>query len=62
MKTFPIYYCKCCKKCRYRDKSKMKHLFNDKYLVDCADINGIAIITIIPNIFYIINWCKISKK
>ena len=62
MNKFPIYYCKCCKKCKYRDKDKMKSLFNDEYLVNCADINGIGITTIIPNILYIIDWCKISKN
>ena len=60
-KRFPIYYCKCCKKCRYRDKNKMKSLFDDGYVVSCADINGLGITTIIPKVFYVIDWCKISK-
>ena len=59
---FPIYYCSCCKKCKYRDRSKMKSLFDDSYVVYCADINGLNIVPIIPGIFYIINWCKISKR
>ena len=58
MRKFPIYYCKCCKGCKRRDK-EMKSLFNDDYLVNCTDINGIGITTIIPNVFYIINWCKL---
>lgn len=62
MSKLPFYYCKCCKKCKYRNKDKMKSLFNDEYLVNCADINGIGITTIIPNILYIIYWCKVSKK
>ena len=37
----------------------MKSLFDDDYLTNCADINGIGITTIIPNVFYIINWCKL---
>ena len=62
MKKFPIYYCKCCKKCKYRDKDKMKSLFDDEYLVNCADINGLGITRIIPNVFYVIDWCKICKE
>lgn len=62
MKKLPIYYCKCCKKCKYRDKDKMKSLFDDKYLVNCADINGLSTVTIIPNVFYVIDWCKICKE
>lgn len=61
MRKFPIYYCKCCKKCRFRDK-EMKSLFDDDYLANCADINGIGITTIIPNVFYIIDWCKIRRN
>ena len=57
----PIYYCKCCKKCQYRDKDNMKSLFNEQYVINCADTNGLGVTTIIPNIFYIIDWCKIAK-
>lgn len=59
-KTFPLYYCHCCKNCKYRDKN-MKSLFNDWWLVKCADINGINIRVIIPRILYVIDWCKIKK-
>ena len=62
MKKFPIYYCKCCKKCRYKNKNKMKSHFDDDYLLYCADANGIGIVTIIPNILYVINWCKKRKE
>lgn len=58
-KIFPIYYCRCCRKCKYR--SKTKSLFDESDLVLCADINGISIITIIPKVFYVINWCKLQK-
>lgn len=61
MKIFPIYYCRCCKKCRLRNRDKMKSLFFDKYLVNCADINGFGITTIIPKIFYVIDWCERAR-
>ena len=61
MKKLPLYYCKCCKKCRYRNK-EMKSLFDDKYLVNCADINGIGTTPIIPNLLYVIDWCKVRKE
>ena len=61
-KRFPIYYCKCCKNCKFRNKNKMKSLFDDKYLINCADINGLSIAPIIPGIFYVIYWCKIRKE
>ena len=61
MIEFPIYYCRCCKKCRYRDKTKS--LFDDRGLVlSCADINGIWIRTLIPNVFYIIDGCKLRRE
>jgi len=40
----------------------MKSLFDDKYLVNCADINGLGITEIIPNILYVVDWCKICKE
>jgi hypothetical protein len=61
-KKLPIYYCKCCKKCKHRDRSKMKSLFDDSYVVYCADINGLGIKTIIPNVFYVIDWCKLCRE
>lgn len=44
------------------EPSEADELFDDDYLANCADINGIGITTIIPNVFYIIDWCKISRK
>lgn len=40
----------------------MKSLFDDSYVVYCADINGLGITTIIPKILYVVDWCKISKQ
>lgn len=59
MKKLPIYYCACCKNCKYRDKTKS--LFDGGLVLSCADINGIGMSTIIPNVLYVINWCKISR-
>ena len=61
-KKLPIYYCKCCKKCKRRDISKMKSLFDASYVVHCADINGLGMTTIIPNIFYVVYWCKLCNE
>lgn len=61
MIKLPIYHCKCCKGCRRRDK-EMKSLFDAEYLVKCADINGIGMTTIIPNVFYVIDWCKLRLE
>ena len=61
MKILPIYYCQCCKNCVHRDKYEMKSLFNVDYLVHCADINGLGMTKIIPNVFHVIDWCKISE-
>ena len=59
-KRFPIYYCRCCRKCKCRDKTKS--LFDDmQCLCKYCDFNGLGIITIIPKIFYVINWCKLQK-
>ena len=60
-KVLPLYYCRCCKNCKNRNNN-MKSLFNDNWLVNCADINGIDIITIIPRILYVVNWCKMKNK
>lgn len=59
-KIFPLYYCRCCKNCKYRSEN-MKSLFQDQWLLVCADINGVGIITIIPKILYVIDWCKLRK-
>ena len=52
----PLVYCATCRKCKRRT---FKNLFNDKALVDCADINGLDIKVIVPGILWKIDWCKI---
>ena len=52
----PFVYCATCRKCKRRT---FKNLFNDKALVDCADINGLGIKVIIPGILWKIDQCKL---
>ena len=52
----PFIYCATCRKCENRT---FKNLFDDKALVDCADINGLGVKVIIPGILWKIDWCKI---
>lgn len=59
-RILPLYYCQCCMGCKYRSAS-MKTLFDDSWLDKCADTNGINIVTIIPKVLYVINWCKRKK-
>lgn len=55
-KIYPITYCHCCRKCKYRDKTKS--LFDTSIVADCVNINDIGAIEPIPKLFYVINWCK----
>ena len=60
MKKAPIFvYCAACKNCKRR---KFKSLFDDKAMLDCCDINGISVKTIIPVILWAVDWCKLCKK
>lgn len=60
-KIFPICYYKCCKGCKYNNLPTS--LWDDRHLFWCnrADHNGIGIKSIIPNILYVVDWCKIRK-
>ena len=54
---FPIAYCSCCRNCKYRNN--LKSLFDVEGFATCADINGVELTAIVPNIFYIVDWCKL---
>lgn len=58
-KLFPIYYCKVCKKCKYR---KWKNLFDTKSFLQCCDSNGIGTKSVFPFIIENVDWCKLYKK
>lgn len=59
MRVLPIYFCKCCIRCN--NGGKKKHIFTAKHIWDCADINGMAMSEIIPNVLYVLEWCKLRN-
>ncbi len=52
----PFVYCATCRKCERR---AFKNLFDDKGLLDCADINGLSVKVVIPGLLWKIDWCKL---
>ena len=55
-KPFPIYYFWGCKKCANR---YFNSLFDACSAIDCGDPHSFDILTIIPNIFYVVKGCKL---
>lgn len=60
-KQLPLVYCAVCRKCENRD-TEWKNLFDTCYLIDCCDINGVHIKTIIPGILHCVDWCKLCTN
>ena len=58
---FPLIYCKVCRSCKNRNKD-WKNLFDTRYYVNCCDINGTQIKTLIPGILWYVSWCKLKHK
>lgn len=62
-KNLPLVYCAVCRKCENRDP-KWKNLFDVWHLVNCGDINGMHMKTIIPGVLWCVDCCKlcVNKK
>lgn len=57
----PLIYCGICR--RYKNRNRQwKNLFDTDYYVQCCDINGAHIKTIIPGILWCVDWCKLYHK
>lgn len=57
---YPFFvYCGACRKCT---KRKFKSLFDDRAMLNCADVNGLEVKTVIPFVLWRVSWCKLQKE